>query len=238
MSSFQRLVSTIESAYDDLGHTLGWRFLYTPRKTLRSRTRLALVGANPGGSEYRPPIESVESGNAYRIEAWGKEGRLKPIQVQIRLLFCALADELAIETNRLMDTTLTTNFSPFRAPRWRLLPNRTGSTEFSQRLWADILDLVAPSAVLCLGAPAYELMHEAFEQYGARLLEEPDPIETGWPNASYRRARFKSAGSDLLLVGLPHLSQYKIFSRPKCEPVNAKIVKQIAAALNADRPNR
>ena len=47
---FLSLVERIELAYERLGHQLGWRFLYSPARTLSPDTQLAFVGANQAGT--------------------------------------------------------------------------------------------------------------------------------------------------------------------------------------------
>ncbi len=56
-------------ARERVDHELGWRFLYTPARTLAPDTRLAFVALNPD-DKYHDPILSVEEGNAYRVERW------------------------------------------------------------------------------------------------------------------------------------------------------------------------
>jgi hypothetical protein len=55
---------------------------------------LMFVGVNPGGSSYGHPIESVEEGNAYRIEHWGKGNEPNPLQIQVRGLYELLSEKL------------------------------------------------------------------------------------------------------------------------------------------------
>ncbi len=71
---FHEAVDKISRAYEDLGHELGWRFLASPARTLSEDTKMLFAGINPGGSRYEPPLASVEGGNAYRVERWGKDG--------------------------------------------------------------------------------------------------------------------------------------------------------------------
>jgi hypothetical protein len=84
---------TIALVIDDrLGHRLGWRFLYTPARTLAPDTRLAFVALNPGDGAYHCPILSVEQGDAYRIEIedWWGARQQQGLQTQVRLLTIAV----------------------------------------------------------------------------------------------------------------------------------------------------
>ncbi len=46
---FAWAVSEIEAEYARLGHPIGWRFLMTPARTLRTGVPTALITLNPGG---------------------------------------------------------------------------------------------------------------------------------------------------------------------------------------------
>ncbi len=50
---------------------------------------------------------------------------------------------------------------------------------------------------------------------------------TGWGNYNAEVITFSSAGRDRALLRLPHLSTYKLFSRPQC----AAALQRIAEAL-------
>jgi hypothetical protein len=93
------------------------------------------VGVNPGGSSYGHPIESVEEGNAYRIEHWGKGNEPNPLQIQVRGLYELLSEKLGQPSvDNLMDQTLVANFCPFRSPSWDSLPGQAQSVAFSREL--------------------------------------------------------------------------------------------------------
>ena len=102
MDIFAESVNEIEQAYDDFGHQLGWRFLYSPANTLSENTKLMFSGINPGEAHYGYPVPSVEEGNAYRVERWGSHGQPNGLQVQVRLLY-----EMLLEMLDQSDTVLT-----------------------------------------------------------------------------------------------------------------------------------
>lgn len=56
----------IEAAYQRSGNALGWRFLYSPERTLGG-ARVAFIGLNPGGSteDDAHGRYAMESGSAY-----------------------------------------------------------------------------------------------------------------------------------------------------------------------------
>jgi hypothetical protein len=141
--SFDKSVLLIKEAYKDLGHTLGWRFLYSPKRTLSEHTKLMLMGANPGGSTYEAPIASCEAGNAYRreVESWPSG-----LQDQICALFRNIATPIGDGTEwwQLLDTTLTSNFCPFRSRGWDDLPQKSESVTFSRKLWTPLCRELSP----------------------------------------------------------------------------------------------
>ena len=234
---FATLVGRIETAYERLGHQLGWRFLYSPARTLNPKTRLATVGANPGGRSYEPPSPSVEEGNAYRTESWpgAGAGGLNPLQSQIGLLYEDLAKRLSrTSPGRLMDDTLASNFCPFRSPSWDRLVSRDESIAFSRDLWGDILGSVTPSAIVCLGdRPAREL-GATLVSSGWRLSGRPEIGLVGWGDVTYELAYYDFAGARTLLARLPHLSRFGIFGRPASKEATDRLASLIAAAIGGN----
>jgi len=144
-----KAVERIQIAHDGLGHSHGWRFLYSARETFSPDTEIAFIGLNPGGDSYEPPVVSVEEGNAYRVETWEKPA----LQEQVRILFQGLADRLGAGRHwtDMLDRTLTSNFCPFRSQSWRKLANPRQSKRFSSELWSEALPYLAPRLVIFCG---------------------------------------------------------------------------------------
>ena len=226
---FDSLVERIERAYDELGHRLGWRFLYTPRRTLDARSRLLFVGTNPGGSEYVRPIPSVEDGNAYRVETdWGPSGTRH--QEQVRRLYEHLARKLERDdVERLMDETLASNFCPFRSGSWPV-PNKKRSVAFSYELWRDVwrhvLRHVERPVTICNGRDALHYFRSLLDGQGARRIGE-EFGSVGWGDQMYELVRYDAA----VLVGVPHLSRFRIVGRPESQKAVDDIVSAVAAAI-------
>jgi hypothetical protein len=229
---FDSLIERIERAYDDLEHRLGWRFLYTPRRTLDAPRRLLFVGTNPGGSSYEAPQPSVETGNAYRVEThWGSGSQH---QSQVRRLYEELARRLERDdTEPLMDETLVSNFCPFRSPSWDALVNRERSVAFSQELWRDVwhrvLGPVERPVMICNGIQARRLFRPVLERPGARLIGAPERGLVGWGQQTYELAEYDTA----VVVTLPHLSRFAIFGRPESQRAVDRVVGAVAGALRA-----
>jgi hypothetical protein len=223
---------SIEVAYDRLGHQLGWRFLYSPARTLAPETILAFVALNPGDDKYHEPILSVEEGNAYRVERWWGVRQERGLQTQIRHLYVNLAARSGGATwEELMDQTLALNFCPFRSPGWPPLVSPEESIEFSRRMWANVLEIVEPSVIVCLGSDPMRYLDPVLRAHGAvpTGLTEKRPV--GWGNVKYAVARYTKAPGEVTMVGLPHLSRFRIFGRPESRHATAEIVDAISAAL-------
>ena len=223
---------SIESAYDRLGHQLGWRFLYTPARTLAPDTRLAFVALNPGDDKYHEPILSVEEGNAYRVERWWGVRQEGGLQTQIRHLYVELAKRTEGATaDELMDQTLALNFCPFRSPGWPPLVRPEESIEFSRRMWATVLDIVEPSVIVCLGSDPMRYLDPVVRAHGAVPTGPTEKRPVGWGNVKYAVARYAKTPREVTMVGLPHLSRFRIFGRPESRRATTEIVDTISAAL-------
>ncbi|MFL6291828.1 MAG: hypothetical protein ACJ759_13115 [Thermoanaerobaculia bacterium] len=231
MTMFEEAISQIEGAYSDLGHSLGWRFLYSPISTLSASTRLLLVGLNPAGREHHI-CRSVEKGNAYRLEKWGKEESLNALQVQIGHLFEILARKVGQAPDGLMDSTLTSNFCPFRSPSWEELHEKTKSIEFSRKLWSWLLPELSPSAIICLGSDPFIHFREVLLSLGG-VEHQHRRERSEWGNVTYGESHIKLQSRDVLLLRLPHLSTYKIFTRPECAATVESFTDRIAEAMLA-----
>lgn len=236
VSVFETAIHRIELAYRDLGHKLGWRFLATPQSTLSPQTRLAFIGMNPGGSQYEPPVPSVETGNAYRLERWGPRGTLNPLQIQVEQLYEALARPMESSAEALMDESLAAHFCPFRSPSWDELHNRPESIEFSRQLWRTILGEIRPPVLICMGGTASRELQQILLENGARIASAPRAIPINWGSLTATLNDYKVNGTRSLVVGIPHLSRFRFFGRAaSAQAVNA-ISAEIARAANATSP--
>jgi hypothetical protein len=219
-------VERIDAAYRRLDHVLGWRFLYTPAATLAPGTRLAFVGLNPGDAEYHPPIASSEAGNAYRLERWWG-ARQDGLQQQILRLYDGIAGQAAAEA---MDATLALNFCPFRSPTWQALASPRESVAFSQAMWAAVLDICTPRAVVCLGAAPMRYLDPVLLATGA-TRGSLRRYDVGWGSVTYAVAEYATPRGPLTMVALPHLSRFRIFGRSQSRPATDAIVATLVQAL-------
>lgn len=195
----QEIITRISTEYSAGGYGLGWRLLMGPAQTLQS-ARIAFLGLNPGGSNVDTAHGefSVEAGSAYVVESWGDHPPGEsPLQQQARALFAMLSVEPV--------DVLAGNLIPFRSQSFRTLPNRNRAMAFGKSLWREILNSIEPEIVITMSADVTKVV--------ANLLdaESPHRIPVGWGSVTGMRSNFEMG----TLIGLPHLSRYRIFGRDK-----------------------
>lgn len=190
----------IEEAYQQSGNTLGWRFLYSPSKTLAGAP-VAFIGLNPGGSveEDMHGTYAMERGSAYSHEGWGG---CAPGQHQLQKQVLALFAKLETKP----EDVLAGNLVPFRSRDWNSLKNRKNSVQFGKELWKEVLQRSQSSLIITMGAQTTKILSEMLN---IRQLEKHP---TGWGKVSAFRGEFEGGS----LVGLPHLSRFGIVTRPQC----------------------
>ena len=207
---FDWAVAEIEAEYERLGHRIGWRFLMSPRRTLRRGASTVLLTLNPGGKvdPVGHPKASHENGSAYVHERWPSDGATgallppgrAPLQRQVQDLFAFLGED--------PDETLSAYFIPFRSPSLRELTTPRESRAFAKRLWRRLLRELQPRRVVTLGQDAFSAVLEVLG-HGFTPFFTP----SGWGNVMLGRADYPGTK----VYRLPHLSTFKIFSRPCCK---------------------
>ena len=215
---FHQCCKDIRSEYSGIGHKSSWRFLYTPRSTFSPKTKIVFIGLNPGGTGKNPgeqtPQPSVEEGNAYRIEHWAMHGQ-NFLQKQVQLFYRLMAASLpGSDFEQLMDDTLSANFCPFRSVSWERLSRKDRKVEFCHKLWRKILEMAHPEMIVTLGNPTRKQIDEVIKNLGY-IISNADLHPCGWGNITYRIATAERNQRAVLLIGLPHLSRFKIFGRGK-----------------------
>ena len=190
----------IESEYEKLGHTLGWRFLTCPEQNISTATT-ALVTINPGGSSYEPPAWSVESGSAYVVESWKDyaPGQEK-LQLQVQRMFQVMGMK--------PEQVLSGYLVPFRSSGWAELPRKSESLRFGASLWREVFKRANIDTVVSFGKDTATYMAELLE------AEREVPLPAGWGSLTIDRYRFGTGGR---LIVIPHLSRFGLFGRPNSE---------------------
>ena len=233
---FDECVHDITETYANRNYQAGWRFLYTAVDTLERPARLIFLGLNPSlpEGEEAAIVSNVQRGNAFRVEQWGPYGTL--LQKQVKMFFQFLATRLEQDRDQFMDTTLTLNFCPFRSPRWQDLPQMAQAVEFSTGLFRRICEFSHPSkypsAIVCMGVDTYRMVKELYQGMGYNELEAEQEWNTGWGDLHCAGQTFRNKRHKLLIVGLPHLSQFRIFLRRERIDTRARL-KPMFDALRA-----
>jgi hypothetical protein len=190
--------SRIERAYQESGNKLGWRFLYSPVSAIAD-AKIAFIGLNPGGSERSAAHAdfAMTTGSAYCDETWaGHSPGESPLQLQVQALFSLIGVPPA--------EVLAGNLVPFRSATWNSLIGRQEALSFGGKLWSDVLAFSQPQLVVAMGV---QVRNEMAAILG---ISELTALPTGW--GSVRAARGENGR--MTLIGIPHLSRFRIFGRP------------------------
>lgn len=218
-------IARISKAYADLGYRLGWRFIYGPASTLTCPNGIMLMGTNPGGDQYSVD-PTVEAGNAYLVERWSSDGT--NLQAQVFRFFEVIARSSlgrGTTAREQLNTSLTTNFCPFRSPTWALLPDRPKAVAFSRQLWSDLLGEITPKLLICMGAPPFPYLESVLRGLGT--LRSDVELSTGWGKLRFRVQSYMLGSGGTVLARVPHFSQYRLMSRPNCVPCVQALVRHI-----------
>jgi hypothetical protein len=187
--------------------TEGYHLLYCPWKTLQA-AEVAFVSLNPGRPPdgQNPTIVSDERGNSFEAE---KETTKSPLTAQ----FLYLAAFLGVPPV----TILTGTAHPFRSSRWADFSpqQRQAGLTFGRKFWSGVLKDKVP-LVITLGDEATNVVLEGSSTQPTQV------ISSGWGSTKLKRFTTKSGGA---VVQLPHLSTFKLFSRPECMEALSVIFK-------------
>lgn len=235
---FDECIRRIDAGYHDLGHQLGWQFLYTPKSTFSRAAPMWFIGLNPGGSQYREPIQSFEDGNAYLIDRWGGRGRggslpgPNPLQRQIILLFQQIAKQLGTDHVEFMNSTLTANFCPYRSPSWDALASKKDSIRFCKRLWENIAKELRPRVIVTISAQASGGLVKSLNGIGF-TVKNRERVPVGWGKVSGARLHLSSESGDVLLVRFPHFSRFPIIGRSESADAVCLLVDEIVSVAGS-----
>lgn len=233
---FEESVAAIEDSYRQLGHSLGWRFLYGSKRTLESPVDIAFFTINPGGNEIPTdhPWASCENGVAYLNELWGKHkpGEHK-LQVQVQRMFALIDREanLRMGHEKLMANSLLSHLIPFRSPRFDSLANEKESTEFARDLWGRILPHASPRLIICLGRNVQKEMCHLISGSLGPCTGSVRSFPTGWGSYNAELQEFSGPRGVVKLLYLPHLSTWTLFTRQECMPHVTTIIREASADI-------
>ena len=196
MADHDAQAAFVAARYRDLGYTLGWSYLYTPRASL-SACRALTVGLNPGGREDGGAQWSQEGGNAYRGERWHGAGAAMQRQME------ALLDLLPYPEHEIASL----QFVPFRSPSWATLARRDEAIAVGDRLFRWVLEQAAPELIVAVGRA---VLGTRLPHLLGAAREPAGDVDLHWGEQRGECWRF---GRGARLVVLPHLSRYRIFGR-------------------------
>lgn len=166
-----------------------------------------IVGLNPGGTLLNDPILDAHwapaTGSTWVDFAWG--GHL-PGETSLQRQVRRMAELLQVDLRE----TFSAQFIPFRSPRWEELDRKEEALLFGRKLWQWVLSESPAHLIVCIGkrvsAPELATIWHA-------QLERQVPAEWGKVTIDVYRNR----ETDKMVVGLPHLSTFRMFGRPASE---------------------
>ncbi|MEZ5792142.1 MAG: hypothetical protein R3D34_15650 [Nitratireductor sp.] len=203
-----RIEQQIEARYLERRERLGWRLLSSPLSTIDT-AEIAFIGINPGGSTADPEHDglSVEAGSAYRIESWsGFSPGFAPLQRQVLEFF----ELLGVEP----DDVLSGNLIPFRSPRAIALAGYKEAARFGTEIWRQILARSQARLLVCMGNDVTRLISALVN------VDSCKAMNSGWGNVSLKIGE----NEQYKILGLPHLSTFKLMSRSNCVDILRNII--------------
>jgi hypothetical protein len=183
-----------------LGFRDGFKMVFSPWNLL-DRARIAFLSLKPG----RPPdnadlrVVSDERGNSYEIE---RTVTKSPITEQ----FLKMAERLGVRPGAILSGVV----APFRGNRWEDLSpeQQQASLALGRRFWEQPLNRPGLTTIVAVSEEAAKLVADVTE---ARKVDE---FSAGWGVQKIRVARTRKGAT---VIHLPHLSTFKLFSRPESE---------------------
>ena len=220
MLSFEQAVQSIRREYEALGHNLGWRFLCVSKQVLLQDPKIVFLTLNPGGRAIPSdhPAESCEAGASYVVEQWwtSKPGAHK-LQRQVQELFAAIQCQVspAHRSGVSIDASLVGYFVPFRSPRFADLHRPKESLAFARELWDSLLSPLKPRLFLAIDPKTFSHMDKICRIAGGEFVTS-ETLPTGWGNVSAEVREYRFEDHSAMVVRLPHLSTFQLFSRREC----------------------
>jgi hypothetical protein len=233
--SLSDTILAIQGEYERLEHSLGWRFLCVSKKVLAQNPRIVFLTLNPGGRSIPEghPSASCEQGPAYLVEQWGtsRPGGHK-LQHQIQCLFKTIGRHVPEGSRPLvsMESSLIGYFVPFRSPRFEDLHRRKESLDFGMQLWTAMLDAKSPRLYLAIDHRTAKAMASLCASKDGRLVSE-ETMPTGWGEYTASLKEYQFSDHSAMLLRLPHLSTFQLFSREPCIPLVDKILAKACQHL-------
>lgn len=200
---------TVNSVFEELSKLAaanelreGFHLLYNPWELL-VEAKVVFLSLNPGRAPAGKEVELVcePLGNSYDLE---RESTKSPLTAQ----YLQLLELLELSPSEV----LTGAYVPFRSNRWVDLTDsqKTACLGFARNFWANYLK--DKELVICCGSLVFD---EAYKLLGCGV--DKVSVPSGWGRTQIKLAKFNAGKSKL--VGLPHLSSYKLLSRSRCREI-------------------
>ena len=109
-------------------------------------------------------------------------------------------------------------FIPFRSPSFKELHAEKDSIRFSLNLWREIFFTTHPKLIICNGKTVFNNVKEICTEY----LDYLPPVQLNWGDKTGQVLKYEK----LRVLGLPHLSRFKIFSRSECKKPIERLLEQ------------
>ena len=228
----ESLFTFIQKKYDNLKNDMGWDLLFCRYGNMLSpQYPVAFFGINPGGGPCDTNAISVESECAYYNERWKgcKKGNA-PLQQQMKHLYTMIGDELGVSYTHLMDGSLMTNYIPARSRNWHSLKGKGEWLEHARQIWDERIKQVHCKLYIAISKIVFDELDGHLTKHGFQMVDKINE-QIGWGRVRYQIQRYERGDQVSLLVRLPHLSTYKIFSRAACQPAINRIKFEIYKAI-------
>lgn len=190
---------TLAAHEQRLGLTEGFKFLYGPWSTLTTGG-FAFLSLNPGVAPDGADLRTVsdERGNSYVVEQLTTRS---PITDQ----YLRLAELVGVDPSAILAGVVI----PFRSASVAKLTTEQRSTglDLAADFWREPLARPALRTIVASGQEAGDFVVNL-------LAAHPDSVvPSGWGGIVLRRFRTPDGRA---VVQLPHLSRFKLLSRPAC----------------------
>lgn len=233
ITSRDSVVRHISSYYQESDAKWGWDLLFGPYINMCSpRYPVAFFGLNPGGPASENHQVSVEGKCAYYNEVWPPYpiGEA-PLQKQLGIFYSMIADVIGVDVKSLMDGSLMTNYIPARSPSWSKLPDQDEWIQCGRQIWSQRISKVHCKVYVAISCVVFNELHNHLVENGYKQVGDSVNERVNWWYARYQIHQFERDGNLSVLIRLPHLSSYKIFSRTACQPAIKRIMESIESVL-------
>ena len=220
----------IKQGYESVRTPLGYRFLFSHRATLGPGTRVAIVGANPAGTENKPTPFSFDDGNAFAREDILAS---KVYRREVLAMVEAIAGALGVSWRDTLEATLCSNLVPYRSPAWPPQPIAV-LKPIGVRIWNRILSELDLRAIVADGQAANRELLKILKSL-EYVADKPTTIPTGWgPHVFQIHTLSHPSRAKVRLYQRPHSSWFPLFSssnRVKFEAGSTQFAADVASWL-------